>query len=132
MRQTRGFRIDWKLVGKVMLAQGALGAVLAIWMVVSGRAYPVVDALFISGMPVFLYGLSLLAGGLGAFDVIAYSFKRLRAVLRRERSDDSEPIPPELNSLLEYKQAKGKPRSPYEYLLAGGLFILGSFVICPW
>jgi hypothetical protein len=105
-------------------------AAVAVWVFLSGRQDPfaIANAVFLTGMPCFLYGLWRIVSRLGLFDVVTYSFRHLWAVIGASRRG-GEPMPPELASLMDYSRSKPPVRWPYEHLVGGGVWILISFLL---
>lgn len=76
------------------------------------------DAFFLSGVILTAAGLLLFVSAGGAFDMIAYGFRMLFVILRRDLSKRK------YKDYYEYRQARqGKKRS-IAYLLIVGLFLL--------
>ena len=81
------------------------------------------DAFFFSGVLLTAAGLLLFVSAGGAFDMIAYGFRMLFVMLRRDLSKRK------YKDYYEYRQARqGKKRS-IAYLLFVGLFLLALAVL---
>jgi hypothetical protein len=105
-------------------------AAAAAGLILSGRQDPfaMANAVFLAGMPCFLYGLGRVVSRLGLFDVVTYSFRHLWAVVGASRRG-GEPVPPELASLMQYSRSKPQVPWPHEYLVGGGLWVLAGFIL---
>lgn len=125
---SRRFIFRWRTFFRIVLVQTVAATIVG--FIFSGRQDPfaLANAIFLTGMPSFLYGLCLIVSRLGLFDVVTYSFKHLWAVIGASRRG-GEPVPSELSSLMEYSRSKSQVRWPYEHLVGGGLWILASFIL---
>lgn len=116
----------WRIMSRILLAEFIAAAILAVYWWSSGDPNALTNALFVAGMPCFLMGLWRIVQSVGLFNIVTYSFKRFRAVLKTARS--REPLPPELMSLAEYNLSRDNRRLHYEPLVAGLVFVLASVV----
>jgi len=116
--------LRWKLLGRITLVQATAAAFLTVYLRSSGDPNALPNALFLVGMPCFLVGLWRIVRSMGFFNVVTYSFQRLRALQKSARNQGS--IPPELSSLAEYNLSRAGRPVHYEYLIGGLLYILAS------
>lgn|GEM_PF-1291429 len=117
----------WRILGRTLLADAIAAAILAVFWRSSGDPNALSNALFVVGMPCFLFGLWRIVQHMGLFNTVTFSFRRFWAARKKARSN--EPIPPEVNSLAEYNSSRKSRPLHYEYLIAGLLYILASVLV---
>ncbi len=76
------------------------------------------DAFFLSGVLLTAAGLLLFASAGGAFDMLAYGFRMLFVMLRRDLSKRK------YKDYYEYRQARQEKKRSIAYMLIVGLFML--------
>lgn len=81
------------------------------------------DAFFLSGVLLTAAGLLVFVSAGGAFDMLAYGFRMLFVMLRRDLSKRK------YKDYYEYRQARQQKKRSIAYLLIVGLFMLALAVL---
>lgn len=79
------------------------------------------DAFFVSGVLGLGFGLIIVASNGGAFDMIAYGFRALFSVFKKD------PVDRKYATFYDYRKAREKKKRSFWYLvIVGGAFVLVS------